>query len=99
MFNSYWKYWKKKKTIHYVSSTHNIDTVLEKKYFPDIEFVRNGNNKYYRDKCWQKKNQHWKYKAKKRKFAKYRKFIMKKIMKWLLHKGAAATIKILSWVI
>lgn len=49
---------KRKKTIHYVSSTHNIDTVLEKKYFPDIEFVRNGNNKYYRDKCWQKKNQH-----------------------------------------
>lgn len=48
----------KRKKQFIVSSTHNIDTVLEKKYFPDIEFVRNGNNKHYRDKCWQKKNQH-----------------------------------------
>lgn len=36
MFNSYWKYWKKKKTIHYVSSTHNIDTVLEKNIFQTL---------------------------------------------------------------
>lgn len=36
MFNSYWKYWKKKKAIHYVSSTHNIDTVLEKNIFQTL---------------------------------------------------------------
>ena len=53
-------------TFHYVLSMHDIDKILEKKqqYFPDIDFVREGYNEYYQDKCWQKKNQKCKYYAK-----------------------------------